>query len=186
MWTSLYKNGIYLFCDGDRCTWLFMAIIFYLIPTELLERYSEGNGLPELVLFFAAAFCYIGIAGVVNHFSVADFQMPAGEWTSLFFRAMLFVPLAMSVFFLAAFSFSGSGQKAGSHKGLRITVLILSVISFLVLISRLFSWWSFYNFGPYGLYKVLVQPVTVCLFVVTARFIKVGMKNRKLIFKDLL
>lgn len=186
MWTLLHMNGIYLFCDGDRCTWLFMAIIFYLIPTGVLERYSSENGVLELILFFGSAFCYLGIARVVNHFSVANFQMLTGDWTRLFSRAMRFVPLAMSVFFLAAFSFSGTGQKIGGHKSMRIAVLVLSVISFLVLVMRLFDWWSFYNFGMYGMYKVLAQPVTVSLLVVIARLLKVGLKNRKLIFRDLL
>lgn len=183
MWTVLHMNGICRFGDGRRCAWLFMAIIFYLIPTGVLERYSRENGLLELVLFFGAAFCYMGIARVVNHFSVANFQMLDGEWTRLFSRAMRFVPLAMSVFFLAAFSFSGIGQKIGSLKGMRITVLVLSVISFCVLVSRLF-YLGFY-FRLYNLYRVLAQPVTVCLFVVFVRLMKVGMKNRKLIFRDI-
>lgn len=55
--------------------------------------------------------------------------------------------------------------------------------SFCVLVSRLF-YLGFY-FRLYNLYRVLAQPVTVCLFVVAARLLKVGMKNRKLIFRDI-
>lgn len=170
-WTVLHYNGIHFFGDGERCMWLCIGILGYLVPTNLLAKYKNESGIVELVLFLGAAFCYVGISRVENHFGVMNFQMLDNELTRLFCRAMRFVPLAMSVFFLAGFSFSRTGQRLGSSKGIGIAVLVLSAISFLAFSASFFSG-GFYHMRLYGLYQVLVQPVTVLLIMALARFIK--------------
>ena len=184
LWKMLHQKGIYFFGDGDRCLWLFMGIIFYLIPPSLLERYRNERGLFELILFVGSAFCYVGIARVVDHFSVVNFQMLTGEWTRLFCRAMRFIPLAMGIYFLAAFAYSKVSQQIGSSKGIGITTQILVSISFLVFTIRLFSW-GFYYMRLFSLYKFLSQPVTVYLLMVASRAHKGCSKQRRMIFKDM-
>ena len=183
LWTVLHQKGTYFFGDGDRCLWLFMGILFYLIPPSLLDRYKNERGLFELLLFVGSTFCYIGITRVVDHFSVISFQMLTGEWTRLFCRAMRFIPLAMGVFFLAAFAFSKVGQKIGSSRGVGITTQILACISFLVFTIRLFGW-GFYSRRLFSLYKVLSQPVTVYLIVVASRVLMGCSKQTRMIFRD--
>ena len=161
-----------------------MGIIFYLIPPSLLERYRNERGLFELILFVGSAFCYVGIARVVDHFSVVNFQMLTGEWTRLFCRAMRFIPLAMGIYFLAAFAYSKVSQQIGSSKGIGITTQILVSISFLVFTIRLFSW-GFYYMRLFSLYKFLSQPVTVYLLMVASRAHKGCSKQRRMIFKDM-
>lgn len=184
LWTMLHQNGTYFFGDGDRCIWAFMGILFYLIPPSLLERYKNEKGHFELLLFVGSIFCYVGISRVVNHFSVVNFQMLTGEWTRLFCRAMTFIPLAMGIYFLAAFAFSKVGQKIGSSKGVGITTQILASISFLVCTIRLFGW-GFYSMRLFSFYKFISQPVTVYLLVVASRALKGCAKRSKLIFSDL-
>lgn len=172
MWTVLHINGIHFFMDGERCLWLFIGILFYLIPPRLLDRYKNESGLFELLLFVGAAFCYVGITRVTNHFSVANFQMLTGEWTRLFCRLMRFVPLAMGIYFLAAFAFSKTGQKIGNSKDVVILTKILLCISFLVSAANLFRYGFHLNLRWFFLYKVLSQPVAIYLLVAAYRALK--------------
>ena len=171
MWTVLHANGIYFFGDGERCLWLFIGILFYLLPPRQLERYGNESGLFELLLFGCSIFCYIGITRVVYHFSVVNFQMLTGEWTRLFCRTMKFIPLAMGIYFLAAFSFSKSGQQIGNSKDVVVVTKILVSISFLVSAARLLRY-GFCYMRLFYLYKVLSQPVTIYLIVTASRALR--------------
>lgn len=166
-WTYMHLNGWGLYADGTRCLWLFTGILCYLIPVERLEKCKDENGFLDLLLFLASAFCFVGIERVESHFSVPNFQMLTGQGTKLFCRAMLFIPLAMSVFFLAKFAFSQTGQKLGRVKAIGWAVQAISVIYFL---RTLFPTWRLY--GLYRWYKLLAQPVSVYLIVVFVRVLK--------------
>lgn len=82
---------------------------------------------------------------------------------------MRFVPLAMGIYFLAAFAFSKTGQEIGNSKDVGILTKILLCISFLVSAAKLFL----YGFHPrmrwFFLYNVLSQPVAIYLLVTAYR-----------------
>lgn len=181
MWTILHQRGVYLWGDGERCLFLYSAILGYLIPVKYLEDCANKKGWLELVLFLASAFCYYGVTRVENHFSVANFQMLTGEWTQLFCRSMRFTPMAMSLFFLAQFSFSQIGQSVGGKKAIGWIVQGLSVISFIMVFHWAIDWWpSYYNL--YKWYKILSQPFMIQLLCGFARLFK---KGRAGLFLDL-
>ena len=160
LWTVLHSHGIVYYQDGTRCTWLYSAILGFMIPVERLEGYEKETGCLELALFIASAFLYWGVSRVVNHFSVMSFQMLDTPWIRLFHRAMRFVPLAMAVFFLAEFSFSRKGQALGCIKAVQVIVKILAVLSFLLTLGWCFRWY-FYRMRLYTLGKVISQPISV-------------------------
>lgn len=168
LWTILHRNGISFYGDGERCIWLYSAILGFIIPAERLKGFSKENGWLELALFLASAFCYCGVTRVEDHFGVENYQMLSNELTRLFCRMMRFAPLGMSLFFLSEFSFSRIGQKIGSVKAIGWTVQVLAGLSFLLVFV-----WSFprvmYFFELYRFYKLVSQPVTVYLLVVLVR-----------------
>lgn len=181
LWTILHQRNIYWWGDGERCLFLYSGILGYLIPNKYLEDCAGKKGWLELVLFLASAFCYYGVTRVENHFSVANFQMLTGEWTRLFCRLMRFTPMAMSLFFLAQFSFSQIGQSVGSKKAIGWIVQGLTVISFIMVYSWTTSWWpSRYNLFKW--YKILSQPFMIQLLCGFARMFK---KGRAWLFLDL-
>ncbi len=184
-WTFMHLNGCRLFADGARCIWLFTGILCYLIPVERLEKCKDENGFLDLLLFLASAFCSVGVERVVSHFSVSNFQMLTGQGTKLFCRAMLFIPLAMSVFFLARFAFSRAGQKLGRVKAIGWTVQVISVIYFLSTLFPNLRACFYCRTGLYRLYKLLVQPVSVYLIVVFVRILKKVKKQGCSLPKDI-
>lgn len=181
-WTFMHLNGFRLFADGARCLWLFTGILCYLIPVERLEKCKDENGLIELLLFLASAFCFVGVERVENHFAVSNFQMLTGQGTMLFCRAMSFIPLAMSVFFLAEFAFSKAGQKIGSIKSIGWTVQAISVVYFL---TPLLTSHFYYRTGLFYWYRLLAQPVSVYILVVFMRFLKKMKKQGSPLPKDI-
>lgn len=179
-WTFMHLNGIHWLADGVRCSWIYTAVLCYLIPTSYLEKCKDEVGLIDLMLFLASAFCYVGVCRVEWHFSVANFQMLTGLWTKFFCRAMNFIPLAMSVFFLARFAFSKSGQKLGRSKVIGWSVQIISVIYFL---TTFFAFLPSYHQRLYYFYKLLFQPVSIYLLVVASRIFK-GLKKQSASFSE--
>ena len=178
MWTILHKNGIYCYGDGERCIWLYSAILGYMIPVEQLKRSATNDGWLELVLFLASAFCYCGITRVENHFSVVNFQMLTGEWTRLFCRMMRFVPLAMSLYFLIGFSFTRVGQAIGSKKAVGRSAQVIACISFLVVLFWTYTWFRSF-FTLYKTYRLLSQPVMVYLICLLWRVVRHGLNGLK-------
>lgn len=172
MWTILHRNGIYFFGDGDRCEWLYSAILGFLIPRERLEIAFRRGGWIELTLFFAAVFCFVGISRVEDHFGVENYQMLRGEWTRFFCRAMRFIPLAMSLFFLTEFSFSRTGQVIGSRRGVGKTVMVLAVLSFLYTLLWYLTRRFYYVDYLYKIGKVQSQPVAIYLICVIVRVLQ--------------
>jgi hypothetical protein len=170
LWACLHGHGFY-YGYGHRCTWLYSAILGFMIPTARLEGFGKEKGWLELVMFLASAFVYWGICRVVNHFSVASFQMLDTEWVRLFHRTMRFIPLAMAVFFLAEFSFSKTGQALGENRIVETIVKVLAVLYFIMAAWNCFRW-RYYNIGLYYLWILLVQPVTVYLICWVIRKIK--------------
>ncbi len=169
VWTYLSVKGIiYHAYGGDRCMWLYCAILGFMIPANRLEDYEKESGWFELVLFLASSFLYCGVCRVVNHFSVASFQMLDTEWIRLFHRAMRFIPLAMAVFFLAEFSFSRTGQSLGSIKAIQVVVKILAVLSFLITLQWCLRWRAF-GARMYILDRLFSQPVVVYLIYLVCR-----------------
>ena len=47
MLMMLHKNGVYSFGDGDRCSWLYIGILAYLIPSSHWEKHANESGLLE-------------------------------------------------------------------------------------------------------------------------------------------
>jgi len=181
LWTVLHHRDIYWWADGERCLFLYSAILGYLIPAEYLEDCTHKKGWLELVLFLASTFCYYGVTRVEDHFSVVNFQMLAGEWTRLFCRLMRFTPMAMSLFFLAQFSFSQIGQLIGSKKAIGWTAQILSMISLIMIYRWAINWWPHQN-NLYMWYVTLSQPFMLQLLCGFARMFKRG---RAWLFLDL-
>lgn len=175
-WTVLHSRGIILFANGERCMWFYCAIIGYLIPVESLEKHSSEDGWMDLALFLASAFLYWGVCRVVNHFSVASFQMLDSPWIRLFHRAMRFVPLAMAVFFLAGFSFSRAGQSMGSIKATQVVVKCLAVLSLLITLLWCLRWRPF-GARMYILDRLFSQPVVVYLIYLVYRKVKIKKKS---------
>lgn len=172
LWTLLHGYGFH-YGYGSRCTWLYCAILGFMIPTERLEGCGAEKGWLGLVLFLASAFVYLGVCRVVNHFSVTSFQMLDSEWIRLFHRAMRFIPLAMAVFFLAEFSFSKTGQAFGGNRAVEIIVNVLAVACFIVVAWDCFRW-RYYSLGLYYLWILLAQPITVHIILWVGRKIKIG------------
>ena len=184
MWTFLHGTGVYFWGDGDRCLWIYSAIFGFLIPVEHLENKNSESGWIELILFLGSAFCYCGINRVVNHFSVVNFQMLDSEWVRFFSRSMRFIPLAISIFFLADFSFSKTGQGLGEMKAIGKTVMILSILSFLITLIGLLQW-GFYRMCLIKLYRLLSQPVAVYLIVVICRSLRAMIQSKGKVWSDL-
>lgn len=173
LWTVLHQRWIYWWGDGERCLFLYSLILGYLIPVKYLEDCAHKKGWLELVLLLASAFCYYGVTRVENHFTVANFQMFNGEWTRLFCRLMRFIPMAMSLFFLAQFSFSQVGQSAGGKKAVGWTVQVLSVISF-IMVFKWTTFWRPFHSNLYKWYMILSQPFMLQLLCGFARMFKKG------------
>ena len=168
MWMLLHRAGIGFSSEGVRCMWLYAGILGYLIPVERLDGKAKDAGWIEMLLFLASYFCYVGISRVVDHFGVDEFQMLEGEWVRLFCRAIRFVPLAMSVFFLSEFSFTRAGQSLGEKRAVGRVVMAMSGISFIIVVT-----WCLTNsihaadwMKPY---RLLTQPVAVYLLAVCIR-----------------
>ena len=171
LWTLLHGYGFH-YGYGSRCTWLYCAILGFMIPTERLEEYGKEKGWLELALLLASAFVNWGVCRVVNHFSVTSFQMLDSEWIRLFHRVMRFIPLAMAVFFLAEFSFSKIGQALGGNRAVEIIVNVLAVACFIVVAWDCFRW-RHNSLGFYYLWILLAQPVTVHIIHWVGRRIKI-------------
>ena len=170
-WTFLIKHGFYLYGCGERCIWIFSGIIGYFIPVELLVRSKANKGYLELILFLVSLFCYVGVTRVENHFALPNYQMLDNDWSRLFVRLMRFAPLALSIIFLAVFSFSHIGQRiAGTRRG-GVSIMILAGVSFILSLYHLIYCISWYNTGLFRLYRVLSQPVAVYLLVVLVRYL---------------
>ena len=176
-------NSNYFMWTGARCQMLYCGILGFMLPPERLEAAGKDRGWLHLTFFLASAFLYVGICRVINHFSVSSFQMLSSEWTRLFVRAMRFIPLAMAICFLAGFSFSAMGQRAGEIKALGIAVQSAASVMFIVSAANVFT--RFYgSVYLYRLYCLLVQPACVYLMVVLCRVLRSGIRGKGLM-KDL-
>lgn len=173
LWTFLHPNGVLFWSTGYRCTCLYAGIIGFLVIPKHFKLDTKWS----LMLFLASIFLYIGVSRVVDHFSVSNWQMINNEWTCLFRRLMTFIPLAMSIIFLIAFSFSPDGQAIGRCRGLGITAQILAGIGMISYLASVIDPTFPYYIKLLDIYRLLVQPVIVYLIVVFCRILRNGFKS---------
>lgn len=176
-WTFVHPVDNTLFrWSGERCLSVYVGIVSFLIPPKRLFRAAGEKGWLELALFAASAFLYVGVCRVVNHFGVESYQMMDGEWTRLFTRLMRFLPLMMSVWFLACFAFSKLGQNVGGFKPVGIAVQVLMCLYLLI---YLYHMTTSYRISLLQLYGLFVQPVIIYLLILLLRIIRGGFRKSR-------
>ena len=177
-WTFVHSDNIIFWYPGYRCTCLYVGIMGFLIPPKRLEQ-MRLDAKWNVLLILATAFLYVGVSRIMCHFSPDSWQMPDNEWTQLFRRLMVVLPLALSIFFLVCFSFSPLGQRIGGVRTIGIISQVLAVLGMIIclvsIIEHLLSPGSFIPLRE--IYRLLSQPVSVFAGVVIFRTLCHGLKS---------
>ena len=180
-WTFVHLDNMIFWNPGDRCTWLYVGIMGFLIPPKLLEQ-LRLDAKWNVLLILATAFLYVGVSRIMYHFSPDGWQMPNNEWTQLFRRLMVVLPLALSIFFLVCFSFSPLGQRIGGVRTIGIISQVLAVLGMIIclieIIDHLFFPGSFIPL--HVIYRLLVQPISIYFLVIICRLFRDGYKTSRI------
>ena len=180
-WTFVHSDNMIFWYPGYRCTCLYVGIMGFLIPPKLLAQ-LRLDAKWNVLLILATAFLYVGVSRIMYHFSPDGWQMPNNEWTQLFRRLMVVLPLALSIFFLVCFSFSPLGQRIGGVRTIGIISQVLAVLVMIIclieIIDHLFFPGSFIPL--HVIYRLLVQPISIYFLVIICRLFRDGYKTSRI------
>lgn len=180
-WTFVHLDNMILWDTGDRCTWLYAGIMGFLIPPKLLEQ-LRLDAKWNVLLILVPAFLYVGVSRIMCHFSPDSWQMSNNEWTQLFRRLMVVLPLVLSIFFLVCFSFSSLGQRIGGVRAIGIISQVLAALSMIICLIEIIDYLFFPgSFIPlHVIYRLLVQPISIYFLVIICRLFRDGYKTSRI------
>lgn len=164
------------FCSQDwlnvRFQWWGLILLGFILPWNYLYERRDPDGIKSFIVLLISALAFSTINLVSSRMMAVTMPSPVDDLGSVLESvtkyALPFVAV-LPVYFAVEFSFSKAGQWLGSKVWFRIICWIAAAVAFVNIVSNLFGLSG--DVLVWRLTQLIVQPITVYLFVVICRII---------------